>query len=237
MTRQDAGLGNGTEPAGSVLPGGGPRTRRAERARGGSLRDAEAGRGVVRLWELRCGTDRAWVEGKLGNEGAEWDRAVSEGRVGLDGVPSARAMGSSTDLGRVQEIAVLRWTGGRGLEKEEVGKGGRWICRVKWASLACCQRWYRMCRGRRGTGNLCMESWPQPFAWGEEQIPACSLLAFSSRRDTGTQVSHGCWCQPGGCPGVREQPGGLVQTHISSWDISVHGEPAGFFTVSVAPEL
>lgn len=25
---------------------------------------------------------------------------------------------------------MLRWTGGQGLDKEEVEKGGRWICRV-----------------------------------------------------------------------------------------------------------
>lgn len=37
---------------------------------------------------------------------------------------------------------------------------------VKQASSAWCQRWYRMCRGSRGTRSLCMESRPQPFALG-----------------------------------------------------------------------
>lgn len=69
----------------------------------------------------------------LGNKGAEWDRAVLErsgAGWGRQCQSSGEPRGSRTDLGRVSEIAVLRWTGGQGLDKEEVGKGGRWICRV-----------------------------------------------------------------------------------------------------------
>lgn len=57
-------------------------TRRAERARGGGLQGAGAGRRVVRLWELSCGR-RGWAElgqrGGLGNKGAEWDRQCWRG--------------------------------------------------------------------------------------------------------------------------------------------------------------
>lgn len=47
--------------------------------------------------------------------------------------------------------------------REEGGFAGCLLW-VKQASSARCQRWYRMCRGSRGTRSLYMESRPQPFA-------------------------------------------------------------------------
>lgn len=61
--------GSGTEPAGAVLPGGGPGARRAERARGEGLQGAGAGRRVVSVRELSCGR-RGWAE--LGR-GKAWE--------------------------------------------------------------------------------------------------------------------------------------------------------------------
>lgn len=76
---------------------------------------------------------RAWQREGLGNKEQAGTRQRSRAEWGWMGslVPEHwRAPGNGTDRGRVSEIVVLRWTGGQGLDKEEVGKGGRWICRM-----------------------------------------------------------------------------------------------------------
>lgn len=102
---------------------------------------------------------------------------------------------------------MLKWTGGRGLDKEEVGKGRRWICRVfalgKVGFISVVPALVQNMSGEPRNRKPVCGVMASAFCFGgEEQIPACSFFAFSSRRGTGPRVSHGPWCQRGGCPGL-----------------------------------
>lgn len=144
---------------------------------------------------------------------------------------------------------MLRWTGGQGLDKEEVGKGESWICRVvalgeagfSSAVPALVQNVGGEPRNRKPVYGAMASA----FCFGgEEQIPACSPFAFSSRRDARC-TSHPLPLVPAWLVSWPRGAdlGGLVHTYISGWYSSVPEEPGFliffffFFTSSIAPGL
>lgn len=129
------------------------------------------------------------------------------------------------------------------MDKEEVGKGGRWICRVfalgKVGFISVVPALVQNMSGEPRNRKPVCGVMASAFCFGgEEQIPACSFFAFSSRRGTGPRVSHGPWCQRGGCPGLGGADWGVSGLHSHLWlrQFSPWGA-SGFFTASVAPGL